>query len=145
LFRTTRRAALPAVLVAAGALLIAGCSSSSTGTSGNAQPSGAANSQQTDAYRQCLSEHGVTLPSGRPSGGGGGGGGGFGGGGGGGFGGGGGTPGAGAGAAAGGQSADPAMQQAMQACASLRPQGSGPGASASATGQPSASASPSSS
>jgi hypothetical protein len=57
------------------------------------------------AYRDCLSQHGVNLPTARPTGGfgGGGGGGGFG------FG--------------GGASANPTMQAAMQACASLRPTG----------------------
>jgi hypothetical protein len=66
-----------------------------------------------DAYRQCLSKHGVTLParpSGRPSGGPSGGGG---------FG--------------GGASADPAQKQAMQACASLRPQFNGQGGGAAST------------
>jgi hypothetical protein len=63
------------------------------------------------AYRDCLSQHGVNLPSGRPGGrpsggfGGGNGGGGFGGG------------------VFGGASPNPTMQAAMQACASLRPKG----------------------
>jgi uncharacterized protein YceK len=111
MFRTTRRATLSAAIIATGALLLSGCSSSSTGTSANAAPSASASggAQQMDAYRQCLTQHGAKAPSGRPSGQAGGGGG-FGGGG---FG--------------GGQSADPAFQQAAQACASLRPQGGGPG------------------
>jgi hypothetical protein len=117
MFRTTRRATLSAAIIATGVLLLSGCSSSSAGsagTSANGAPSASASggTQQMDAYRQCLSQHGVKAPSGRPSGrpsgqpgGGGGGGGGFG----------------------GGQSANPAFQQAAQACASLRPQGNGPG------------------
>ncbi|MGW3736444.1 hypothetical protein [Streptomyces sp. NPDC005148] len=113
MFRTTRCAALSAAIVATGALLLSGCSSSSAGTSAEAAPTASASggTQEMDAYRQCLSEQGVTLPSGRPSGGaGGGGGGGFG----------------------GGQSADPEFQKASEACASLRPQGGGGGANASA-------------
>ncbi|MGW3622212.1 hypothetical protein [Streptomyces sp. NPDC000880] len=122
MFRTTRCAAMSAAIVATGALLLSGCSSSSAGTSAEAAPSASASggAQQMDAYRQCLSEQGVTLPSGRPSGrpsggagGGGAGGGGRAGGGGGGFG--------------GGQSADPEFQKAQEACASLRPQGGGGG------------------
>jgi hypothetical protein len=113
MFRPTHRATLSAAIIATGALLLSGCSSSSTGTSANAAASASASggTQQMDAYRQCLTQHGAKAPSGRPSGrpsGQAGGGGGFGGGG---FG--------------GGQSADPAFQQAAQACASLRPQGGG--------------------
>ncbi|MFN8156373.1 MAG: hypothetical protein U0R68_03060 [Candidatus Nanopelagicales bacterium] len=64
--RPVRRAALAAgsCLVVAGAL--AACGSSASGDSA------AASSQGADgfaAYRQCLSEHGITLPSGGPGGG----------------------------------------------------------------------------
>jgi hypothetical protein len=109
MFRTHHRAALSAATIATGGLMLFGCSStSSSGTSANAAPSASGGSQQADAYRQCLTQHGAKAPSGRPSGRpsgqpSGGGGGGFG----------------------GGQSADPAFQQAAQACASLRPQGGG--------------------
>jgi hypothetical protein len=109
------RAAASAAVLASCTLLLAACSStSSTSTAqagASASASASAGLQQMAAYRQCLSQHGVTLParpSGRPSGGPGGGG--FGGGG---FG--------------GGASADPTRQKAMQACASLRPRFNGRG------------------
>lgn len=112
------RAAVSAAAVAACGLLLAACSSS--GASGGAQAKPSASASATakgmDAYRQCLAQHGVTMAprpsgSGRPTGAGrrpGGGGGGFGG-----FG--------------GGASADPAQRQAVQACASERPQFNGRG------------------
>jgi hypothetical protein len=88
-----------AAVLAATGLLIAGCGTSS--------PSGSSASASFTAYRNCLSQHGVSLPSGGSGGGGGGfGGGGFGGGG---FGGGG----------SGGESST--FQKAAAACASLRP------------------------
>jgi hypothetical protein len=114
------RALAAAGIVSLGALLLTGCSSSSAKTA-TAQPSASASASasasgaaQFTAYRNCLSQHGVTLPSGRPSGGfsrnpsdrpsnrpsGGYGGGGF-----------------------GGASANPATQAAMKACASLAPAG----------------------
>ena len=119
------RALAAAGVLSLGALVLSGCSSS--GTAASAQPnSSASGSAQDSAYRNCLSQHGVTLPSGRagasgrpsggfpsgarpsgvrpsgarPSGGYGGGGFGF-----------------------GGASADPSMQAAIQACASDRPSG----------------------
>lgn len=117
--RTTRRATLSATIIATGALLLSGCSSSSAGTSAQAAPSASASAsggaQQSDAYQQCLSQHGVKAPSGRPSGRPSG------------------APGGGrpsgqpGGGFGGGRSADPAFQQAAQACASLRPQGDGDG------------------
>jgi hypothetical protein len=127
-----RAGASVAVLAASGALLLAACSSSGSSSAG-AKPSGSVsaaastsgngtNAQAMDKYRQCLTQHGVDLPtfnrpsgsarpSGRPSGGFGGRGG---------FGGG-RFPGF------GGASPDAATQQAMQACASLRPQFNGRG------------------
>ena len=108
-------------LIACGALLLAGCSSGSTTTAASGGASaGASGSAAFSKYTDCLKSHGVTLPSGRPSGGrpsgapgggrpsgapsgGYGGGGGFG----------------------GGASADPSEAAAMQACASLRPTGQG--------------------
>ncbi|MGC0316373.1 hypothetical protein [Kitasatospora acidiphila] len=116
--RTTIRTVGAAALLAVG-LLLTGCSSSSSNTnaasasnspSASASGSGAAGRA---AYMACLKDHGVTLPTGRPSGhpsgapGGGGNGGG--------------------GPWGGGGSPDPARQAAMQACASLRPQGGGGG------------------
>ncbi|MEZ0064205.1 uncharacterized protein YceK [Streptacidiphilus sp. MAP12-20] len=107
------RTACAAGLLSLGALLLSGCSSAGSTTAtagGQASASAGAQGAAMQAYRQCLSQHGVNLPSGRPGGGYGGGGGAGGGyGGGGGFG--------------GGASADPTMAAAMQACASLRPQG----------------------
>ena len=121
--RTTANRGLAAAgLLVTGAMLIAGCSSSSSSSktasasvSPSASSSGAA---QFTAYRQCLTQHGVTMPTGNPSGrpsgrpsggygGGSGGGGGYGGG----FG--------------GGASANPSESAAAQACASLRPSGQG--------------------
>ncbi|MFE9557638.1 hypothetical protein ACFYOD_29620 [Streptomyces sp. NPDC006703] len=110
------RAAVCAAAVTACGVLLAACSSSGSAPSAQAKPAdsasaGATGSKGMDAYRQCLAQHGVTMAP-RPSGGTrrpGGGGGGFGG-----FGG-------------GGASADPARQQAAQACASLRPQFNGSG------------------
>ncbi|MBY8886927.1 hypothetical protein K7472_18985 [Streptomyces sp. PTM05] len=114
---TALRAAASVAVIASGALLLTACSSSSSpSASSNASASSSSSSssaggrQQMAAYTQCLSQHGVKItrpsgrPSARPSGGfrHGGGGGGFG------FG--------------GGASANPAMQKAAQACASLRPQ-----------------------
>ncbi|WP_051951190.1 hypothetical protein [Actinacidiphila yeochonensis] len=143
--RAAVRAGACVAVFAAGAMALAACSGSSSSgkdtagstTSASASASGAAagggaNGQAMDAYRECLSQHGVNLPtfnrpsggtrpsgrpsgapSGRPSGGYGGGyGGGFGGG---------GFPGM------GGASADPKTQQALQACASKRPSFSGRG------------------
>jgi hypothetical protein len=112
---SARHAAAVAGLVVAGSVLAAcggGSSGGATpvGAAASASPTAAANN--ASAYRTCLAQHGVNLPSrspgqGRPSGGAGNGGGfgGFGGGGGGGF------------------SVSPQMQAAMQACASLRPSG----------------------
>ncbi|MEZ0092771.1 hypothetical protein [Streptacidiphilus sp. EB129] len=120
---TTRRSRglAAAGLLSLGALLLSSCSSAPAATTTAQAPASASSSgnAQMQAYRQCLSQHGVTLPTGRPSGhrsgapgngtpgarpsggyGGGYGGGGF-----------------------GGASADPATQAAMQACASLRPKG----------------------
>jgi hypothetical protein len=111
-----RISAKPAVAVA-GAIVagtvLAACGGSG-GTGGSTPAAAAASPTSTSnaaaAYRTCLEQHGVTLPSrapgqGRPSGGaGGGGGGGFGGGG-------------------GGFSTSPQMQAALQACASVRPTG----------------------
>jgi len=125
------RALAAAGTLSLGALLLTGCSSSSA-TTATAQPSAsgsASGSAQFTAYRNCLSQHGVTMPTGRPGGGGfsrnpsdrptggfsrnpsdrpsgrpgGNGGGGFGG--------------------FGGASADPSAQAALKACASLAPQG----------------------
>ena len=130
--RTTANRGLAAAgLLVTGAMLIAGCSSSSSSSktasasvSPSASSSGAA---QFTAYRQCLTQHGVTMPTGRPSGhfsgfpsgrptdrpsgrpSGGYGGGGYGGGGYGGFG--------------GGASANPSEAAAAKACASLAPKG----------------------
>ncbi|MEY9965537.1 hypothetical protein ABIA33_003583 [Streptacidiphilus sp. MAP12-16] len=113
------RALAAAGVLSLGALLLSGCSSATAKTSAAQPSSSSSGGAQFSAYRQCLSQHGVTLPTGRPSGrptdrpsGGAGGGGGYGGG----FGGFGGFGGAGA-------SADPATQAAMKACASLRPSG----------------------
>ncbi|MFJ4407065.1 hypothetical protein [Streptomyces sp. NPDC088910] len=142
--RSALRAGACVAVLASGALLLTACSSS--GSSGSASADAKASSssspsssakgasggaQDMAAYRDCLSQHGVKLPSfsgrpsdrasgrpsGRPSGGFGGGSGGFGG--------------------FGGESADPATQKAMEACASLRPQfngqrGGGPGGDSSA-------------
>ncbi|MBN6546491.1 hypothetical protein, partial [Actinacidiphila bryophytorum] len=116
-------------VLATGALLLAACSSGGSGTpaaadakassSGSASASASASGSMT-AYRDCLSQHGVQLPSfaprtgrptdrpsGRPSGRPGGGFGGF-----------------------GGASADPKTQAAMKACEALRPQFSGRGGGA---------------
>jgi len=109
--------------------LIAGCSSGGSGSSASG-PAGAASGSGNaaySAYTQCLSQHGVKLPSGGAFGGGrrshspGAGGYGY-------------TPGArrsggyggGFGGGGGFASADPSMAAAVQACASLRPSG-GPG------------------
>ena len=64
--RPVRRAAIAAgaCLVAAGALAACGSSASGSGSSADAQ-----GANGFAAYRQCLSEHGVTLPSGGPGGG----------------------------------------------------------------------------
>ena len=127
LSRTTAHRALAAAgLLASGAMLLTACSSSSSATATAASSAGASASSAAGngmaAYRTCLSQHGVTLPSGRPSGsfshnpnaprpshssgyGGGYGGGGYGG--------------------YGGASANPSTAAAMQACASLRPKGGG--------------------
>ena len=126
------RALAAAGIVSLGALLLSGCSSSSPTTAAAAQPSAsgsAAGGAQFTAYRNCLSQHGVTMPTGRPGGGnfsrnpsdrpsggfsrnpsfrpsdrpsGGYGGGGFG---------------------FGGASANPSAQAALKACASLAPKG----------------------
>lgn len=101
-----RQAAAVAGLVVAGSLLAAcggGSSSGSTPVAAAASASSTAGAGGNAAYRTCLSQHGVTLPSrspgqGRPTGGAGGGG-------------------------FGGFSVSPQMQAAMQACASLRPTG----------------------
>lgn len=136
---TALRAGASVAVLASGALLLAACSSGSSGSgspdakssapaSASAAKSGGA--AGVEAYRDCLAQHGVKLPSfspgagrpsgrpsdrpsGRPSGG---------------FGG-------GFGAGLGGASADPQTQKAVQACASLRPQfnrGAGGGADSSA-------------
>ena len=133
--RTTalRAGASVAVLASGALLLLSACgsnsgsssaaSATSSGTSSAApSASGSASGDAAQAmskYRDCLTQHGVTMPSfspgagrhsgapsGRPSGGAGGGRGGFGGG-------------------FGGSSADPKTAAAMQACESLRPQISG--------------------
>lgn len=141
--RTAVRAGVFVALLASGALVLTACSSGSKSSASQAStPSGSAsaqnaahgdNTQAMDAYRTCLAQHGVKLPtfhrpsggprpsgrpsghpsgrpnawpSGRPSGfGGGGPGRGFG-----------GFPGF------GGASPDAATQKALQACASKRPQ-----------------------
>ncbi|MEY9964184.1 hypothetical protein ABIA33_002226 [Streptacidiphilus sp. MAP12-16] len=118
MMRSTSRTTTPRVLAAAGllasgALLLTGCSSGSTApAAGAAASAGASGSSQFTQYSDCLKSHGVTLPSGRP----------------------GGRP---SGAARpsgrpsggaggfGGASANPSQAAAMQACASLRPQGQG--------------------
>ncbi|MFC1437415.1 hypothetical protein ABUW04_04025 [Streptacidiphilus sp. N1-10] len=114
--RTTAPRALAATgVLASGALMLAGCSSSSS--PGAATPSGNASGSAAIAqYTACLKSHGVTLPSGgssgRPSG----------------------RPtggftgrpsGAPNGGFGGGASANPSEAAAMQACASLRPTGQG--------------------
>lgn len=124
---TALRAGASVAVLASGALLLAACSSGGSGSSGpkaassTTAPASPSASRAADmaAYRDCLAQHGVKLPSfspgagrasdgpggrpsGRPSGRGGFGGGGF--------------PGF------GGASADPATQKALQACQSLRPQ-----------------------
>jgi hypothetical protein len=72
------RALAAAGIVSLGALLLSGCSSSSptaaaahpsSSTSGSAAGS-AAGAAQFTAYRNCLSQHGITMPTGRPGGGG---------------------------------------------------------------------------
>lgn len=133
-----RAGAAVAALAVSGALLLGACSSSSSGSPADAAPSGSGTAtavastsggsggpggdqrQAMEAYRQCLGQHGVTLPtfnrpsggigpSGRPSGGVRRGGYGF--------------PGTGPG----GTGPDAATQKAMNACASLRPQFNGRG------------------
>jgi len=126
-----------AALAASGALLMSACSSSSgsSGSAADAKPSGSVSGspaasgngggQAMEAYRQCLQQHGVNMPTfqrrspgqGRPSGqpsgrpsDGTGGRGGFG-----------GFPGF------GGASPDAATQKALDACKSLRPQFNGRG------------------
>ncbi|SHL58896.1 hypothetical protein [Actinacidiphila paucisporea] len=132
---TAQRAGASVAVFASAALLLAACSSGASGSpAADAKSSGSASasanasaSGSMTAYRDCLSQHGVQLPSfsprtggtgrpsGRPTGGGGFGGGGFGGG-------------------FGGASADPKTQAAMQACESLRPQFSGRGGAGGAGG-----------
>ncbi|MFE9423815.1 hypothetical protein ACFYNO_12735 [Kitasatospora sp. NPDC006697] len=117
--RTTIRTVGAAALLAAG-LLLTGCSSSSGSATAASTGGAAASPSASDgkgagmaAYTDCLRQHGVAIPTGRPSGrptdrptdrpsG---------------------SPGGGGGGFFGGGSADPARQAAMQACASLRPQG----------------------
>lgn len=127
--RTARRTALRAgasvAVLASAALLLTACSSSSSPKASNSVAPSASgssgtngkNAQAMDAYRNCLSQHGVKLPSfspgarpsgrpsDRPSGTG--------------------RRGGGFGGGFGGASADPATQKAIQACASLRPQFNG--------------------
>ncbi len=67
------RALAAAGIISLGALLLTGCSSSSPAAT-TAQPSAsgsgsAAGGAQFTAYRNCLSQHGVTMPTGRPGGG----------------------------------------------------------------------------
>jgi hypothetical protein len=81
-----------AVLVATG-FLIAGCGTSS--------PSGSSASASFTAYRNCLSQHGVSLPSGGPGSGG--------------------FDGGGFGGSGGSGGSSSTFQKAAQACASLRP------------------------
>jgi hypothetical protein len=107
--RSGRLACVTAALCGA-ALLVAGCGTTTTASGGSSSSSGFA------AYRTCLQQHGVTLPSPGPSGAPGGG---FGGGG---FGGGGGFPGGG-----GSSSGSSTFQKAAAACASLRPSFGGAG------------------
>ncbi|SEG41470.1 hypothetical protein SAMN05216223_10549 [Actinacidiphila yanglinensis] len=137
--RIAVRAGAFVAVIASGALALTACSSGGSSSadakaSGSASASaaasgGGANGADMNAYRQCLSQHGVNLPtfkrpsggarpsgapsgrpSGRPSGG-------FGGG----FGGGGGIPGL------GGASPDAATQKALKACASKAPKFNGRG------------------
>jgi hypothetical protein len=107
------------------ALLIAGC-----GTTTTASGSSSASKSGFAAYRTCLQQHGVTLPSpgasGRP-GSGGFGGGGFGGGGG-------GFPGGGGFSGGGSGSGNSTFQKAAQACVSLRPSFGGGGFSGGGAG-----------
>jgi hypothetical protein len=123
--RTSARSAVRAgacvAVLASGALLMTACSSSGSSSaavkpagsvpasaSGSASAPGGA--QDMAAYRDCLSQHGVKLPSfsgrpsARPSGS---------------------TRPGGFGGGFGGASADPATQKALQACASLRPRFNG--------------------
>ena len=71
---TAQRALAAAGILASGALLLTGCSSSSPKTATAAASAsastgaGGSGSAQFTAYRTCLSQHGVTLPTGRPSG-----------------------------------------------------------------------------
>ncbi|MFI9274986.1 hypothetical protein ACIGXM_30385 [Kitasatospora sp. NPDC052896] len=114
MFRTTIRSAGAAALLVSGALLLTGCSSSgsSSSTAASSSPTAAASGsrgQAMAAYTSCLQQHGVTMPTGRPSGHPSG------------------APGGGYGGGFAGSSPDPARQAAMQACASLRPQGGGRG------------------
>lgn len=129
-----RAGAAVAVIAASAALMLSACSSSSgsSGSAADAKPSGSvtpaasssgrggANGQAMEAYRNCLTQHGVNMPtfnrpsgsarpSGRPSGG---------------FGGGGGFRGGGF-PGMGGASPDAATQKALDACKSLRPQFNG--------------------
>jgi hypothetical protein len=101
------RAAATAGLLGLSTVLLAACgsSASSSASAAQASPSASTRGAAMRAYRDCLSQHGVNLPTARPSGG-------FGGGFGGAF-----------GSGLGGASPNPAMQAAMQACASLRPKG----------------------
>lgn len=119
--RSTSRTTAPRVLAAvgflvSGAVLLTGCASGSTAPAGGAAASsGASGSAQFAQYSDCLKSHGVTLPAGRPGGrpsggstarpsG---------------------RPSGGAPGGFGGASANPSQAAAMQACASLRPQGQG--------------------
>lgn len=121
-----------AALAASGALLLTACSSSSSGTAARSgSPSDSASvaasasgngAQAMQAYRTCLSRHGLDLPAyprrspgaGRPSG----------------------SPGAGRGRGFpgfGGSTPDAATQKALDACESLRPRFNGRGGGAGST------------
>jgi hypothetical protein len=108
-------AAVAGITVAATLLAACGGSGGTSPAAAAASPSASASGGSASAYRDCLAQHGVAFPSRSPGEGrsfGTPGGGGFGGGGGGGFGGGG-----------GGFSVSPQTRAALQACASLRPNG----------------------
>jgi hypothetical protein len=91
----TRRISL-VIGVAMAGLLVAACGSSSSGNTSGGTASGFA------AYRNCLQQHGVTLPTSRPTR----------------------APGSGFGGLGGsGSGASSTFQKAAQACASLRPTG----------------------
>jgi hypothetical protein len=99
------------------ALGVAGCGASSSSGSGSSGSGSSGNTSQNSAFRQCLQQHGITLPQGRLGGSGGSGG----------SGGGTGTP-----RARPTGSAASAFRQAIQACGGGGFPGGGPGASSGA-------------